>query len=305
MQEKQGYDYSQHYYGRYKKLFRSGYFENSFESYPDNAADNIVDASSPNFNETPHTIIDMRQNSSAKVKVRRSKGKSFVLTVCVLVMCVSILFLSVDFFSSKGIVGELKSVFTFTNDDCVNYYAVNMGTFNTLTEARQLSEAIRVKGAAGYITHSGAYNVLAACYISYNDAKAIADSNAATVFTIRVFKKSRKDFPAKLRDSFDNTVGYEKSVYDTLYSLSNQLDEGDITENECIQSIVELKGRIKAKTDGFMEQSAANSDNFTLEYRVKIIACLAALDNLTNTVLLRPNLLSDVRYTYLMVLNMA
>jgi hypothetical protein len=304
---KNDYDYSQFYYGRYKKLFRSGYLDQAsfgmasevdeFAPEPEKNSDNNAQGS--------HRIVDIRRSSAENFPHKKRRGKGIIITLCALIMCVSILMLSVDYFSAKGIVGELKSVFSFAKEECANYYAINMGHFDTLTEARQLSDAIRSRGAAGYITNDGAYNVLASCYVNYDDAKGIADINDAEVFTIRVFPKNKKELPSKLRDGYITAAGYEKTVYDTLYSLSNRLDEEEITEADCIQPIVELKGRIKAKTDVFMELSEGYTDAYTTEIRVSIIACIAALDNLTNSALIRPNLLCDIRYTYLMVLNMA
>lgn len=302
MSEKFDYDYSQFYYGRYKKLFRSGYLDCSNFC----AASQNADAEPERENDAQgeHRIIDMRRSNTKNPRAKK-RGKGIIITLCALIMCVSVLMLSIDYFSAKGIVGELKSVFSFAKEECSNYYAVSMGRVETLAEARQLSEAIRQRGAAGYITNDGAYNVLAACYTSYDDAKSIADLNGAETFIIRVFPKNKKQLPTKLRQSYESASGYELTVYETLYPLSNKLDEKKITENDCIQAIVELLGRIKAKTDSFMEQSEGISDAYTAEIRVSIIACIAALDNLTNSQLLRPNLLCDMRYTYLMILNMA
>lgn len=302
---KSDYDYSQYYYGRYKKMFRSGYFQ----SYkPDNSDFTMTKEFSGNEREQntePHTVVDMRRNVRDDYKPKKKRGKNIAITICAIIMCMSILLLSVDFFSAKGIVEELRGVFSFSKETCTNYYAINMGSFNTLTEARNMSDAIRNQGAAGYITNNGTYNVLAACYLNYEDAKAIADANSATIFTIRVFQKNKKNLPVKLRDSYQLTVGYEKTVYDSLYSLSNRLDENEINEDDCRQTIIELKGRIQSKTKDFMDLSADYTDEYTLEIRVSIIACLSAIDNLTNSSLIRPNLLCDIRYTYLMILNLA
>ncbi len=290
-------------------MFRSGYLAGLYEGEKDTVSDvdyAEISPSAPRRDNTVHTVIDMRNiRPQAQKGGKRGKAKGITITICAILMCVSILLLSVDFFSAKGIVGELKTVLSLSKETAGTYYAVNMGSFNTLSEARQLSDGIRSRGAAGYITYNGKYNVLAACYVNYDDAKTIADGNGAAIYAIRVFPKNKKNFPSKLREEFENAAGYEKTVYDTLYLLSNRLDEGTLNESDCIASIAELKMRVKADTDRFIELSETYSDEYTQEFRVGIIACLAALDNLTNTSLIRPNLLCDIRYTYIMVLNLA
>ncbi len=278
-------DYSDFYYGNYKKMMSSSVLSDTEE-------------------QTLHTVVDARNIKEKKKETKEKKPKDkrkILIAFCVLIASIALLFLSVELLSPKGLVSELSAFFV-KNPAFENAYAVNFGSFSTLEEARGLAGSLRDMGGGGYIVFDGKYNVLSSAYRSETEAKTIAESNGGTVYPIAVEKVDKTNFPIKLRDAVSKTEGYKELLFEKLYSLSVGYDEGVINEQQVRAEVKLLLGQFQALTEQYMSEYSLYPEKTVLDYCVALTAAEGMLNNLLDEDLERPDLLADLRYSYLLIL---
>ena len=280
-------DYSDFYFGKYKKEREN---KEKDETYS-----HLGDERKPHVEDT--------RKIEKKEKIKQGFKHKYLTVICVLCISVALLFLSVEYFSPIGIVNEIKS-FSKSETKGFSLYAVSFGTFENLEAARNSAMAIRSSGGGGYILFDGVYNVLASAYKSEEEASKIANINTAKVVEIKITPPSEKDFSIKIRDSAKKTFSFKESLFETLYDISTKLDLGEITKEEAIARIKIARDDFKLLIEDYIDNYKQDGNDKALSYCAKLTTALELLNNLLNEKLERPSLLADIRYSYLVIVNL-
>jgi len=256
-----------------------------------------------------HTVTDMRtpkrrednkpRPNERRPRRRRNRGvRGVAMALCVFVLCLSLLLLFADTLLPSGVAGYVVEAFA---KEPQAVYAVSAGAYDTLAEARAVSDSVRARGGAGFVAFDGKYNVLLTAYESKTDAVAVADKNGYTIYPILTQGVGLNDFPLAYRAKVKPLIDYHLDVYRTLYDLSDQLAQKGTNVAYCRRRVQGVKEGLEEKAAPFLSATASATDSLTLNYRATLEATTAALDNLV-TVSTEAQFLGDLRWTYIMVL---
>jgi hypothetical protein len=230
-----------------------------------------------------------------------SKRKKITAAVCVLVITLSTVFLA-DFYLgggaiAAGVIGR--------GNYAVTYYAVCLGEFDDEGDAKNQAAVIMAGGAAGYVVHDKNYKLIAAVYMNRADAEKILERNKnaaknAGVYEIKIKKVNLNKYSQEEKNQLNAVLGYGGAIYDELYAVSNALDENKTDIGAAQTKIAALRREI----DGLAPILGYSDKPAFQKIRNDLAAASAALGYLTTLPAPSPSLQANVRYTYVMILNM-
>lgn len=123
-------------------------------------------------------------------KAGASGNKKYIVAVLIIIMLTGIL-LFADFLSNGLAIGLFKKNSVDIALKASAYYAVETGSFTSMSEAKACAAETSAAGGAGFIYNDGVFHVLASAYTKQADAAAAAASySAAGVFTVSIAQKS-------------------------------------------------------------------------------------------------------------------
>ena len=126
-------------------------------------------------------------------------------------------------------------------------YAIELGEYNDINSAHELSNQIKRQGGAGYIYQSGTYHVFVSMYENVKDAeqvvKKLGDSGtSAKIYTINI-PSVKFEYKGEQEEVVD-AISLYKDLYRKIYQLSIDLDSNNSSEvkiesqlDECIEDI--------------------------------------------------------------------
>lgn len=247
----------------------------------------------------PMRIINI---SSKKVNRKRD-----IIAVLMVVICFTLTIISADIISGGEIFDNLSDVLAKASG-IPTYYAVEVGSYQDIQSAREASDLFRSRGAGGYVVNDGTYRVIAAIYNNKEDAKAIvekliADGLSGTIYEIKGAKVNFEQYGI-IGNDIREAVEYSATLYDKLYDIGNSLDRQEITENQAKIEILTLYNETLTVKETFVSKTLNYTSNETVvKVRVELSAYTAILENLNDDKITRPSLLSDIRYSYIMIIN--
>lgn len=176
-------------------------------------------------------------------EINRKKSRVFGISViiCGLLLAISICNLFSYVFFSNGIdfvSGKQRN----TN----NFYAVQLESFEDYNKAYDFAYEIQAKGGAGYITYNKDYKVLASLYLTYNDAKSVAENIKSEYVNACVYELVLPDItiPGDITEQQQKAIttsfAVAKSAISTMTNIYLGIDKGetkDSTANTMIQSL--------------------------------------------------------------------
>ena len=128
------------------------------------------------------------------------------------------------------------------------WYSLQVGAYENEESALQLAQQFRKRGAAGYLWHDGRFRVLAAVYLSRDDAQTVRDqlreqhSIDSYIYPI--------EFPSvKLRVSgmqgqleiLKAAFGHVNALAKELHEVSNALDRQELSADEALEKLNALQ----------------------------------------------------------------
>ena len=255
-------------------------------------------------------IEDLRTKKKSKMTVEPRKKhniKRDVLAVMIIIICFTLTFITADIISGGEIFDKLADVFANSSSVPV-YYAVEIGSYSDIASARQVSELYRKRGAGGYVINDGTYRVIAAVYSNREDAqvivtKLISDGLSGTIYEIKGAKVNYDKY-GDVGKELETAADFCGALYEKLYLISNDLDKGEITENEAKIKLSMLYYETVSVKENFNTKTLnCSSDRTVSLMKEELCAYVAIIENLNNDKLERPSLLSDIRYSYTMIAN--
>ncbi|MDR2046406.1 MAG: hypothetical protein LBP79_00620 [Clostridiales bacterium] len=236
----------------------------------------------------------------ARVATRLARPKKIAAAVCALVIAASFALLAADYAG-----GGAVSAGVGLGNYAITYYAVCLGEFDDLGEAKSAAAEIMRRGAAGYVIRDKNYKLAAAVYVSQADAERIAERNknsGAFVYKISLKKVNLNAYSESERRLAERLLGYGGMVYGELYALSNALDGGRTETASARNKIRALQSEIAVLADE--TDSAPSAAPIFSKIKNDLIAASAAIAYLLTDAALEPSLTANIRYTYVMILNM-
>ncbi len=237
----------------------------------------------------------------------KKRKKREIIAIMIIIMCFSFTIMLADIFGSGDIFGGLNAVFA-SSESVITYYAVEAGSYSTSVEARNSGLQYMHAGAGGYVIKDGTYRVILVVYDNIEDAEAvveglISDGVSATIYEIKGAKIRYNEY-GDIGKPMETVINYLSTIYGTLYNISTLLDEGEISELEVRVRIAQVIEELSRVSDEFENMVLDHTEDETvIKVRMEIIADLAILENLLDTKIERVSLLSDIRYSLIMIVN--
>ncbi len=154
----------------------------------------------------------------------------------------------------------------------LDFYALQVGAFSSLETAQVEAEAIRKRGACGYILYDVRYRVFANIYLSENEARSVK-ANLMEENSIDSYIYSGAIPMVELtvtasQDRIDSiTAGYEawRSSLDLMRKLSDLVDKGDMQPSEAAEELLKSLDLLKTSHEALALKSGVNDESKVLE----------------------------------------
>lgn len=294
--------------------------ENDGNSINDKRTENdyseVIESNEVKLKAVEHIILDERslgvkrkgkkekkQNIyDKKIKKKESYGFKFLVLILLVVVILLICITGVS-------VKKLNDKVLLSSRGSMKYYAVEMFESPDFDSAHVFANALRKQGGGGFVVKRGEnYSVYASCYTSEKDAKSvlnklIVDGNECKLVELVVPFYPEKDYGLNYNVFWEEAMTYCNMIYTNLFEISNNLDLKKISEVEAQNKILMVMERTKVIRKGLDEIEIKKQDERMIKLKVEIDAAVGIMDNLTNNNLVRPNLICDIRYTYLVIIN--
>ncbi len=133
-----------------------------------------------------------------------------------------------------------------SNNGTYEFYFVQVDSFETYSQANNLSQELQTNNAPGYIFYEGKYRVLASFFTNYDDAEKVAKNletnyKNATVFTITSKQINKNNYNFDPNKTIKNLILSTNKIINKLNDLNISFDKQDITYNEVSIKLIELE----------------------------------------------------------------
>lgn len=236
--------------------------------------------------------------TSIIITMQRRKKRNFDkqngIVVATIVLCFMLTLGTCYFLAGEGV---LTSAFS-ENESGKTFYFISAGDYEDLTLARSSAELIKLRGGAGYVVSGDKIEIILSVYPDQTSAESVLKKTKDQgVYLVEIATEkieygwAGNDF----KDSVKQAVGYFDIAFDKLYSLSNSLAAGTITNEDARAQIRVLYTQIEDLKAEFYQNSAGNSDGRVTEIKLALVTTLALLDNVDTESTLAAAL-SSIRY---------
>lgn len=125
------------------------------------------------------------------------------------------------------------------------WYALQLGVFESESAAREFAAGYQARGAAGYLTGTDSFHVLAAAYPARADAQAV-QANLRTLHGVDayMYEIDRPEITLRLTgqkaqlDALSDAYDFIGQLADQLYALSQFMDSGEMESGEAVAALV-------------------------------------------------------------------
>ncbi|MBQ8522845.1 MAG: SPOR domain-containing protein, partial [Clostridia bacterium] len=176
------------------------------------------------------------KNKEYKVYEVSSKHKSGIFSIAVLV-CGLLLAISVCNLVSFAFFSNGISFVSGKGRNANNFYAVEVDSFDNYDDAYNFATELQTKGGAGYITYNKKYKVLSSLYLTYDNAKSVADNikgeySSACVYEIVLPDISvPDDITKEQQNAITTSFAVTKSAIATMTNIYLGVDKGEIKDS--------------------------------------------------------------------------
>ena len=174
---------------------------------------------------------------------------------------------------------SLTIFFKPKNTSSLDFYFVEITSFQTYKEASELSAEIQKKGGSGYIYYDGKYRVFASYYTSEKDAETVVNNISNDYKSANIYKLStKKDIitPFSKKENFLISE-ISKSVLSSIDSITKliiEFDKNKISSSSLKIELSKLSIRFDEKYQEFIDYTRNNSKrNVIKEYISTINTC--------------------------------
>ena len=236
-------------------------------------------------------------------KPRRGGHKFFIFLI--LLMCLVIIFFIANAFSN---------ILTFSNVTILkdspivakgfNAYSVQISDFENEQSAKRFAEEVQVSGAGGYVLYNVNYNVVLSVYLSSSDAQNVLEKVLPTYSNAELkvieIKKCQLNGLSDKEDNVavQNALNCFKSVYESLYTTSVNLDTSKITSQEAKVSLTTLLNEVGNVVSAFRDVCSEHKEDTKYSLTLaKVDQVVNLLNTLVESALTSTRLSSLIKYT--------
>ncbi|MDR1940490.1 MAG: hypothetical protein LBQ40_06860 [Clostridiales bacterium] len=233
---------------------------------------------------------------------KMTKTKKAALFLCAAIMLTSICAVVLETLSG----GAVLSAAIGGKSQTVTYYAALVGEFDSLAEAKNRAVTVMSDGAAGYVVYDKNYKLVGDVFLNQKDAESFKNTfpeyfSGTYKITVRrpigLFKYSRQE-----ERRIDAVSGFSESVYNELFFGAKAIESRSLDIPSCRARIKTLTAHINALSDSL--DARENDKPIFKKIKNDLTATTAALVYLTTDAALSPSYAANIRYTYVMILNL-
>lgn len=252
-----------------------------------------------------------QQISPKKHKYKKNpwRHRGLILVVLTILLCFAATVLIADSMSDGYILDEVNAFFTGNKLTADKYYAIEMVNFTDMNSAKVYSQELRLMGGAGYVVHDELYRVMAEVFKDKSDADKVVTRLNTSGYMARVYEIVFKEIdysvlPSSVRNISKKVMKYVSDVNVKLYDVGVALAGNKIDKNKAISDLKTLRASASATLLDY-ESNCDNKaeDEYVKKIRLQLGMVLAGLENLCNSKDAVVGLLSDIRYTNIMMIN--
>jgi hypothetical protein len=252
-----------------------------------------------------HSLPSLKkEKKSSGFRSKTGRLKKVATFICAAVMVFSLFALVYDILSGGAVTASVSSA---DAGYATVYYAVCIGEYKTQEEAKNQAVKLMEQGDAGYVISDKNYKLIAAVYLNKDDAEKIKDgyinkSVNASVYKIKIKKVNLVKYDPERRARIEGMLGYAGGVYGELYTISNALDQ---KKTDIVSARNKISALIREINTLNINIGSQDGDQQIFEkIRSDLTAAAAALGYLLTPASLSPSFTANVKYTYVMILNM-
>lgn len=239
--------------------------------------------------------------AKSKPKLKRSE----IITAVALMITGFVITVLLTSLLAQGLnIGHLLGRLSKAEIKQNRYYAVQLGSYSSESQALAASQTIRQMGGAGYIVMDGSYRIIAAVYPEEEQAQSVmanAKQFSPEQYVIAIPEIALNFSDKKVKEIVQKCLSQFDAIYKRLYEHSIKLDKGQTTEAAVLLDIRQAYDEINSLLSQYEEltKDITRVEHIYIKTGLKNI--LSALKPLLNA---NPNgnLSSDIKYAYTKIL---
>ena len=245
----------------------------------------------------PQKAISPNEISYAPQKRSRSKGRGKAIAILAIILCFCLTLVLSDYFSGGYLLADFDQS-AGASIDAEQYYALQTGMYSDLKTAEEYAKTVKSRGGAGYVYYDGVYRVIASIYKTAVQARTVGEKMGqsgidATVFSFSISPYTDSSISQSDRNELELLSDYTDYCYQTLYTLSNDIDTGNLSQGVSVT----LNGLVN-----YLENSNQKAQNISfstpaLSLSSNIKGAIEIIKNVPQT-----PVSSDLRYAYCAIL---
>jgi hypothetical protein len=258
-----------------------------------------------NYNDEHLYIGGTNYRALPYVKAKPKLKRSEIITAVVLLITGFLITVLLTTLLAQGLnIGHLLGRLSKAEVKQNKYYAVQLGSYASESQALTASQAIRELGGAGYIVMDGSYRIIAAVYPEEEQALSVmANANQFSLekYVIIVPEIVLNFSDKNVKETVQKCLSQWDAIYKKLYDHSIKLDKAQTTEAAVLLEIQLLCDDINALLNQYDEltKDAFRVEHIYIKNGLKnILATLKTLLN-SNT---EGDLSADIKYAYTKIL---
>lgn len=210
--------------------------------------------------------------------IMRKSDKQNGIVICTVVLCFMLTLGLCYAFSGEGFLQAFAS-----KGGGESYFAVAEGGYSDLSLARSSADLIKQRGGAGYVMNVDGIEVIVAVYPDRASAEAVLKKlggGSTYVKQIDIAAGSFKWREKEYEQTVNSAMSYFKTAFETLYGVSNKLNDGNMGIEDAKMQIRVLYSRIEDLKSDFYKNIADCKDKQVTEIKLALVTALALLDNI-------------------------
>jgi len=158
----------------------------------------------------------------------------------------------------------------------IDYFAIQIGAFNGIDNAKLLAQEIKRRGGAGYIIEDNYFRVIAMAYATEKDAELVKNQLKEQQVESQIYKMTCPGVNMEITATREKIDGIKSSfsIWNEKVSLLGEsikeLDTNKITVEMAINKLQEIRDELEAHRKKISEYVAANEGNAILEELQKL-----------------------------------
>lgn len=126
------------------------------------------------------------------------------------------------------------------------YFMLVAGSFDSRAPADSLASELKSRGGGGYVLEENGYEVIAAVYLSGDEAETVAKRYG---WQVKRTNKTTVTFDEKraLSKKAASFCLYPETVIEEVYIIALKLDKGELSASAAVKQVSEVQGKLQSK----------------------------------------------------------